>query len=282
MSAPIGGVGIGLRGPHVADLLASDRGGSHRVVDFLEIIPENYVFRGGRDRRTLMACRERWPMLVHGVSLSLGGPDPFDDTYLASLKALLDVLRAPFYTDHLCFSSVGGFQSHELLPLPECEEAVQHVARRIRELADRLERPVAVENISQYAVMPGAHMGRAAFVAAVCEEADCGLLLDVNNLYVNARNFGCEPLAELSALPLHRVVQLHVAGHEVRHGRYIDHHGAPVCPEVLALTAEVLRRTGPSVPVLLERDLNLPPLDEVLDEADALRELLSLSVRGAA
>ncbi|MEZ4235365.1 MAG: DUF692 domain-containing protein [Myxococcota bacterium] len=259
------GVGIGLRNPHLTDLLATERS-----LDFLEIIPENYVGRGGPDLRTLDACRERWPLLVHGVAMSIGGPDPFDDAYVEGLRALLRRIDAPFYTDHLCYSSYGGFQSHQLLPLPQSDQAVLHAARRIRELRDRLDLPVAVENVTTYANMPGSTMTAAAFVAAVAEEADCGLLLDVNNLYVNAKNLGTDLRTDLDVLPLHRVVQLHVAGHDVRQGRWIDSHGAPVADEVAALVVEVIARVG-DVPVLLERDLNLPPLAEVLDEADTLR-----------
>ncbi len=266
LSSPVTGVGIGLRPPHVTDLLASDR-----HVDFLEIIPENYVGRGGDAARHLAACRERWPILVHGVSVSVGGPDPLDRAYLDGLADVLRIVDAPFYTDHLCYTSVGGFESHQLLPLPFHLEAVHHAATRIRALRDVLKMPIAVENISYYAVMPGSDMAAVDFVAAVVDEADCGLLLDVNNLYVNAMNHGLDPMACLDRLPLERVVQLHIAGHELQHGRYIDHHGAPVDDAVVALYADVLRRLGP-VPTLLERDTNIPPLDEVLDEADRLRE----------
>lgn len=273
----ITGIGIGLRGPHVPDLLATER-----RVDFLEIIPENYLGRGGHDARTLERCAERWPLLVHGVSLSLGGPDPFDPDYLEALRILLRRHDVPFYSDHLCFSTLHGFQTHELVPLPHHDEAVAHVAARIRVLRQRLEVPIAVENISAYATMPGSDRSANAFVRDVCSAADCGLLLDVNNLYVNARNFGQDPLTELDTLPLDRVVQLHVAGHEIRHGRFIDNHGAPISDPVLALTAEVVRRVGREVPVLLERDLNLPPLVELLDEADRLRITVHGSAREAA
>jgi hypothetical protein len=263
------GLGIGVRPPFVPGLLTTDRS-----LDFLELVPENVVGRGGRALRDLVALRERWPMLAHGVGLSLGGPDPLDRTYIAALRTLLDTLGIPLYTDHLCYSRLGGLQTHGLLPLPETEEAVHHCAARIRTARDLLDRPVAVENIAQYAIMPGATLSPEAFVTAVCEEADCGLLLDVNNVVVNATNRGTDARADLFALPLHRVVQIHVAGHEVHHGRCLDSHGAPVSARVLELTAELLEHVGRQVPVLLERDLNLPPLDEVLDEADVLRDRL--------
>lgn len=264
---PVGpsGVGIGLRRPHAAELVATER-----RVDWLELTPENYLGRGGGMERHLARCLDRWPVLVHGVTASVGGPDPFDDHWLGALRRLLERVRAPFYSDHLCWTAVGGQQTHQLLPLPFHRAARDHAVARIRALRDRLGVPVAVENISFYAVMPGSETDFATFEADVLEAADCGLLLDVNNLYVNARNHGVDPVALLDRYPLHRVWQIHLAGHEHVHGRWIDHHGAPVSDEVLALYAEVLRRVGPT-PTLLERDLNLPPLDEVLDEADAIR-----------
>ncbi len=266
------GVGIGLRLPHVHALLKTER-----ELDFLEIIPENYVGRGGFDAYHLAACRERWPILVHGVSVSIGGPDHLDEVYLAGLKQLLVDLRAPFYTDHLCYTTLGGFQSHQLLPLPFSEEAVLHTAARIRRLRDLLDLPIAVENISYYAHMPGTQMLHTDFVRAVCEEADCGLLLDVNNLFVNAGNHDLDPFEQLDRLPLSRVFQIHIAGHTERGGRLIDDHGAPTCPEVLALYREVTKRLG-NVPTLLERDTRIPPLEEVLDEADQIRALQAAEV----
>lgn len=263
------GIGIGLRPPFVKGLLTTDR-----AIDFLEFVPENYVGRGGAARRHLFQLAERWPLLAHGVGLSLGGPDPLDRAYLAALKTLLDDLDIPFYTDHLCFTAIGGLQTHGLLPLPETEEAVQHCAARIRMARDLLDRPIAVENIAQYAVMPGSRMEREAFVTAVCEEADCGLLLDVNNVVVNAVNRNRDARRDLFALPLERTVQLHVAGHETHHGRCLDSHGAPVSEWVQVLASEALATIGRPVPVLLERDLHLPPLDDVLDEAHALRRRL--------
>lgn len=259
------GVGIGLRPPHVQELMRTER-----ALDFLEICPENYVGRGGFDAYHLAACRERWPILVHGVSVSLGGPDPLDTEYLGQLKQLLRDLRVPFYTDHLCYTTVGGFQSHQLLPLPFSAEAVAHTAARIRKIRGILDLPVAVENISYYAHMPGTQMLHTDFVRAVCEEADCGLLLDVNNLFVNATNHKLQPLEQLDRLPLERVVQIHIAGHTRQGGRLIDDHGAPTCPEVIELYREVTRRLG-NVPTLLERDTRIPPLGEVLDEADMIR-----------
>ncbi len=261
------GVGIGLRREHFAAIERTDR-----TVDWLEIIPENYVGHGGAPRRHLARCSERWPVIAHGVSMSLGGPDPLPGDYVDGLRRLLDELQAPFYTDHLCYATIGGVNFYDLLPLPFTEEAVRHTAARIRELQDRLERPVAVENISYYAVMPGPSMSEGQFVTAVVEEADCGLLLDVNNVYVNARNHGEDPLANLEALPLHRTRQIHIAGHVEEGGRLIDTHGRALVDPVWELYAQALSRVGP-VPTLLEWDTDIPELDVVLDEADRARAI---------
>lgn len=261
------GVGIGLRPPHYETIVETPR-----RLDWLEIVPENFVDNAGYAKRTLRACAERWQVIAHGVSMNLGGRDPFDDAYVAGLKALLDELDAPYYTDHLCYASIGGVAYHDLLPLPFTEEAVKHTAGRIRELADRLERPVGVENISFYAFMPGGDMTHGEFVTAVTEEADCGILLDVNNVFVNATNHGGDPSEWLRALPLHRTMQMHIAGHVEDEGRLLDNHGRPIVSGVFDLFREALELVG-SVPVLLEWDTDIPDLDRVLDEADAVREI---------
>ena len=270
------GVGIGLRREHFAAIEQCDR-----ELDWLEIIPENYVGHGGVVRRNLARCRERWPVVAHGVSLSLGGPDPLDAVYVAELKQLLDEIEAPFYTDHLCYATIGGNNFYDLLPLPFTEEAVRHTAARIRELADRLERPVAVENISYYAKMPGGTMAEGEFVSAVVREADCGLLLDVNNVFVNARNHDEDPRAALEGLPYERTMQIHIAGHIEQGGRLLDTHGRPLVTEVWELFAHALTLTGP-VPTLLEWDTDIPELTRVLDEADRARAIWREHAQGSA
>lgn len=263
--APVRGVGIGLRKAY-ADALPS----IERRIDFVEIVPENVLGRGGRARARLDAAAARWPVLAHGVSASIGGPDPFDAEHVRQLKEVLDRYEVAVYSDHLCWVGAGGWSSHDLLPLPFTEEAVRHAAGRVRELADRLERPVALENISFYAIMPGSRLDEPDFVRAVCEEAGCGLMLDVNNVVVNARNHGRDAAADLLRLPLDRVVQIHVAGHELQGHRVIDTHGAPVDAETHGLLALAAQHVG-DVPVLLEWDTSIPSLDRVLDEADAVR-----------
>ena len=273
------GAGIGLRRRHFAEL---ERRGFDlgRALDFFELIPENYlagepgaVARGGRYLDVLDACAERWPILVHGVSVSIGGPDPLDHGYLAKLRALLDRIGAPFYTDHLCFATIAGRPTFDLLPLPFTEAAVRHTAARLRELADALDRPVAVENISYYAQMPGAELDEPEFVRAVVEEADCMLLLDVNNVFVNARNHDLDPREQLWRLPVERACQIHLAGHLREGPRLLDNHGSAVCSEVWDLYREVIAARGP-IPTLIEWDTHIPELDEVLDQADLARAIL--------
>lgn len=261
------GVGIGLRRAHYDTILATGR-----RLDWLEIAPENYVGKGGRTDRVLGECLERWPMMAHGVSLSLGGPDPLDPELLAGIKVLADRLDLPYFTEHACLARAGGAQFHDLIPVPWNEEAVRHMAARIRQAADALERPVVIENVSTYCVMPGSTMTECEFVRAVCEEADCGLLLDVNNVYVNARNHGRDALAMLDELPLERTRYIHLAGFLDEGWVVIDTHGAPVAEAVWSLYRETLRRVGP-VPTLIEWDLQIPPLDVVLDQADRAREI---------
>jgi uncharacterized protein (UPF0276 family) len=262
------GVGIGLRREFYARLPETSR-----ALDWVEIIPENFLTLGGRPQRALDACRERWPVLPHGVALNVGGPEPLDEAYLSGLQALVERLDAPFFSDHLCYARLGGAYLYDLLPLPFSPEAVEHVVPRVREVQARVGRPFLLENPSYYARMPGGTLAEADFLRHVVEEADCGLLLDVNNVYVNACNHGYEPRAFVDALPLERVGQIHLAGHERQPDVLIDTHGAPVCDEVWSLYRYVLERTGP-VPTLIEWDQDIPSLEAVLDEADRARELL--------
>lgn len=266
------GVGLGLRGTFLAEV---DRGAADGRVPFWEISPDNYVARGGARTARLARIAERFPILSHGLSLSLGGLDPLDAEFLAGLRRFLDRelpgSHAPWHSDHLCFSGHDGKMLHDLLPLPWTTASARRVAARVREVSERLERPMLVENISYYLPLGCAPLDEAAFVGEVLGRADCGLLLDVNNVFVNASNHGFDPLVWLAQVPLDRVVQLHIAGHEFwddeRRDLIIDTHGAPVRSEVDALLTWVVERTGP-LPVLLERDENIPPLAELLAERD--------------
>jgi uncharacterized protein (UPF0276 family) len=262
------GAGIGLRREFYEELPRTAR-----ALDWVEVIPENFLLAGGRSRRALDACAERWTVVPHGVGLNVGGPDPLDEDYVTRLKALVERVDAPFFSDHLCYSRLGGTHLHDLLPLPFNEDAVDHVVPRVREVMARVGRPLLLENPSYYARMPGGTLAEADFLRHVAEEADCGLLLDVNNVWVNAQNHGYDARAFVDALPLGRVVQIHLAGHERRPDVIIDTHGGPVCDDVWALYRYVLERTGP-VSTLIEWDQSIPSLDAVLGEADAARGAL--------
>ncbi len=270
------GVGLGLRYSFLDELAELVASGESVALEFLEVCPENYMRRGGAVPRSLFALAERFPVLTHGLTMSFGNDGPLGGglAYVDELKAFLSRLAPPFHSDHLCFSATQGRFTHDLLPLPFIEESVHQVAASVREARERLGRPIAVENISYYFAPGRSDLSEAEFLSALLSEADCGLLLDVNNVFVNARNFGTDPFAFIDALPIERVVQLHVAGHDFSHtaGCIIDTHGAAVSDEVLRLLEHTLRRTGP-VPVLLERDSRIPPLAELLREVAVLREV---------
>lgn len=270
----IHGVGLGLRRENVDELLDLLDEDDPRLasIAFFEISPENLMRRGGSLPAAADRVRERFPFVSHGLMMSPAGVDPFDDAYFAELRRYLRRIGAPFHSDHLSFSGTSGRVLHDLLPVPVSPAAARHVAARAREARDRLEMPFALENITHYLV-PGGATGtsEADFIADVLEQGDAGLLLDVNNVYVNANNYGFDPLAFLERLPLGRVVEIHVAGHEhwPEDGLIIDTHGAPVIDPVLDLLAWAVARTGP-VPVLLERDHAVPGMTELFAELDAV------------
>lgn len=261
------GVGLGLRWEFLDEVLK----GPEVDVPFFEVSPENYMRRGGYYPAALEKIRERYPILSHGLSLSLGSERHPEPAFLAELRAELRRLRAPFHSDHLSFSFAGERMLHELLPLKFSQRVVTLVADRLRAAEDALEVPLVLENPTYYCHPGKREMLESEFLASVLEKSGAGLLLDVNNVYVNARNHGFDPLEFLAALPLDRVVQVHVAGHSSSPwGLLIDTHGAPVAPKVEELLAWVVERTGP-VPVLLERDHHVPPLAELLSEVARLR-----------
>jgi uncharacterized protein (UPF0276 family) len=275
MQKGVHGIGLGLRHEIAGDTL--DRGPSE--IRWLEIHPENYVARGGRFEAMLERAADRGPLVAHGLSLAFGTLEPFDRAYTAQLRALLDRVGAPWYSDHLCFAGVGDTFLHDLLPLPFERESIEVAAARIRELRDAIERPVAIENVSYYADPAPRGMEEPEFVLEVLEAADAKLLLDVNNVYVNAKNHGFDPRAYIDRMPRERVVQIHVAGHFTRpDGIIIDTHGEAVCDGVYDLLAYTLERLGPT-PVLLERDQNFPAtVDEVFEEVRRLDALYTRSI----
>ena len=265
---PVSGAGLGLRRSMLDELMAREPAG----IDFMEVAPENWIGVGGALGRKLAWFTGRYPFVTHGLSLSLGGPAPLDEHFLVRVKRFLDRHDIRFYTEHLSFTGDDG-HLYDLMPIPFTGDAVRHVAARIRRAAEILERPIAVENVSYYAPAPGRELDEVEFVRAVVEEADCGLLLDVNNVYVNGINHGYDPLAFIDAMPARRVVYLHVAGHYVEaEDLRVDTHGADVCDPVWALLDATYARLGP-VPTLLERDFNIPSWPELARELDTIRAL---------
>lgn len=269
------GIGLGLRRQHYAHILEQ-----RPRIDWLEILSENYMVPGGRPLHMLDRIRADYPVVMHGVSLSIGSGDALDLDYLAALKRLAERVEPGWVSDHLCWTGVGGHNAHDLLPLPYTEEALAHVAERIARVQDFLGRAIAIENVSSYMAFRHSTMNEWEFLAAVAERADCGILLDVNNVFVSAFNHDFDALAYLDAIPAQRVWQFHLAGHSDRGDFLLDTHDHPVRPEVWALYAEACRRFG-RVSTLLERDDNIPELPELLLEVEHAREIQD-SVHAAA
>lgn len=255
------GTGIGLRTPHYTHILEQSP-----AIDWFEILSENYILTKGRPLSILDRIAERYPVAMHGVSLSIGSTDPLDMEYLRELKALRDRTRARWVSDHLCWTGVAGTNTHDLLPMPWTDESLRHVAARVRMVQDFIEAPLVLENPSTYVEFTTSTMTEWEFLARLAEEADCGILLDVNNVYVSAYNHGFEPRAYLDAIPYDRVVQIHVAGH-THHGTHIiDSHIGPVIEPVWELLAVAHQRSG-GASILLEWDAEIPSFEEVYDEA---------------
>lgn len=265
---PLFGAGLGLK----RELMSQLRAEPPAVIDFFEVAPENWIGIGGARAKQFAWFAERYPIVAHGLSLSLGGPDPLDEGLLRHIRNFLDHFRIPLYTEHLAYCSAGG-HLYDLLPIPATEEAVRHVAARIRRTQDILERRIAVENASCYVAAPVSDMSEIDFIRAVLEEADCDLHLDVNNLYVNSVNFGFDPFDFLKQLPGERIVYIHTAGHlRLAPDLIVDTHGAAVIDPVWALLDETYRRFGVA-PTLLERDINIPPLGELVPEIERIAAL---------
>ncbi len=269
MERPYLGFGLGLRKEHYQEVLDQ-----LPPVGWFEIISENYMVEGGRPLHWLERIREHYPLVMHGVSLSIGSSDPLDFDYLRGLKALIERVEPRWVSDHLCWTSLGGHNFHDLLPLPYSDEAVAHVASRVRQVQDFLGRRILLENLSSYVTFHDSAMSEWEFLTAVCEEADCLVLLDVNNIFVSAVNHGFDPHDYVEGVPVERVWQFHLAGHTTNaSGKIlIDTHDQPVRDEVWALYREAARRFGP-VSTMIERDDNIPPLAELLEELDQARRL---------
>lgn len=261
------GVGVGLRISHYEAIFAS-----FPAVDWFEIISENFMVRGGKPLQNLNRILSRYPVVQHGVALSIGSTSPLDWDYLRELKKLLKHVKSPWISDHLCFTNANGFHSHDLLPLPYTEEALHHVASRARTVQDFLEVPLALENASSYLTYTSSQMTEWDFLSAIVEEANCAILLDVNNIYVSSYNHNFDPHEYVAAVPADRVVQIHLAGH-THFGTYIlDTHSDHVIDPVWDLYRHAIRRIG-SVSTLVEWDDDIPPLETVLAEAERARKI---------
>lgn len=264
------GFGLGLRPPHYQDFLEREV-----PVDFVEVISENFTVAGGRPCYVLDAIRERYPVALHGVSMSIGSADGLNHDYLLRLKGLADRVRPLWVSDHVCWTGVDGFSSHDLLPLPYTEEAMTLVCANIRHAQDVLERPLVLENPSSYLSFADDEMTEWEFLAEMCRRSGCFLLLDVNNVYVSATNHGFDPIAYIEGIPRDRVRQMHLAGHSRNdHGLLIDTHDHPVPDKVWSLYNVACRRFG-HVATLIERDDDIPPLDDLLAELNVARERAS-------
>lgn len=270
------GIGIGFRMDLAEELFER----APDAVQWLELHPENYIRRGGRYRSRLAKARERWPLVTHGLTMSFGCPRPHEREYMDELRDFVREVGTPWHSDHACFGGAHGAFVHDLLPVPFTDEAVSTMVARVREAQDQLDVDVAVENVSYYAAQAEDPLLEIDFLVEVLERADARLMLDVNNVYVNSKNFGFDPKRWIDKVPTERVVQMHVAGHFVRQdGLRIDTHGEAICDDVYELLDYTLRRVGP-VPVLLERDNNIPPLDVVLAEVEQLRAIYDAATRG--
>lgn len=274
--APFAGFGLGLRRPHYAEFLERDV-----PVDFVEIISENFMVDGGRPLATLDAIRERYPVAMHGVSMSIGSAAGLNRDYLKRLKALADRVRPLWVSDHLCWTGVGGHNSHDLLPLPYSEEALDTACANIAVAQDALGRPMLFENPSSYVQFPDVGLTEWEFLAEMCRRTGCYLLLDVNNVFVSSRNHGFDASAYLAAIPADRVRQMHLAGHSQGETMLIDTHDHPVALDVWSLYEAASQRFGP-VATMIERDDDIPPLDDLLQELDIARHRASVALSRAA
>ena len=276
-SESLSGFGLGLRTQHYEAIL-NDFSGKAPGVDWFEIISENYMDVGGAPRRNLMRIRERYPMVMHGVSLSIGGTDPLDMEYLASLKRLIDMVEPELVSDHLCWTGVHGINLHDLLPLPFTCETIDHVASRIMQVQDYLGRQILIENASTYTAFTADEMTEWEFLSEIVEKADCHILFDVNNIYVSGFNHGFDPLDYLEHVPSSRIKQIHLAGHTHNGDHIIDTHDHPVPDPVWELYGKTIRQIG-SVPTMIERDDNIPPFEELVAELQQARALSKAALK---
>ena len=264
---PFLGFGLGLRPDYYEEILAQKLD-----LDWFEILTENYLVPGGKPLYYLDKIRENFPIVMHGVSLSLGSTDPLDNEYLKQLKELTTRVEPAWISDHLCWTGVQGLNAHDLLPIPYTREAISHIVSRIQQIQDFLGRPILIENVSSYLTYKQSEMTEWDFILEIVNQAGCYILLDVNNIYVSSVNHQFNPLDYIEAMPTDRVAQIHLAGHS-NHGEYIiDTHDAPVIQPVWDLYAAAITRLG-KVSTMIERDDNMPPLKELLAEINHAKKI---------
>jgi uncharacterized protein (UPF0276 family) len=273
LTVPPLGFGLGLRTAHYEEIL---NGEPH--VDWFELLSENYMVDGGKPLHYLDRICERYPVVLHGVALSIGSTDPLDRNYLGRLKALADRVQPHWISDHLCWTGVSGRNTHDLLPIPYTEEALAHVAARVREVQDFLGRRILLENVSSYVSFKDSELTEWEFIAEITRRADCLMLLDINNIFVSAFNHGFDAYEYLAGIPAERVQQIHLAGHSNCGEYIIDTHDADVIDPVWELYAEAIARLGP-ISTMIERDDNIPPLAELIAELDQARRVAEAALR---
>lgn len=264
---PYLGYGLGLRTDHYESVLQT-----RPSVDWFEILSENYLVDGGKPLHYLTRIREHYPMVMHGVSMSIGSVEPLNRDYLKQLKALIQRVEPVWISDHLCWTGLDGLNLHDLMPLPYTEEAIQHVVERVAQVQDFLGRQILLENVSSYVSYRDSQISEWEFLREIAERADCLILLDINNIYVSAFNHNFDPDTYLQHIPIERVYQFHLAGHTHQDNLIIDTHDHPIADPVFDLYARAVQRFG-RVSTMIERDDNIPPLSELLDELDLVRTI---------
>jgi uncharacterized protein len=279
MNTALHGFGLGLRTEHYRDFCSDDRALARRI-DWLEVISENYMVPGGKPLHHLDRIRRDVPMVMHGVSMSIGSTDPLNAGYLRDLKALAQRIEPAWVSDHLCWTGVDHHNLHDLMPMPYTEAALRHLVPRVRQVQDVLGRRLVLENVSSYVSFAADEMSEWEFIGELLQRADCELLLDVNNVHVSSVNHGFDARRFIDAMPRERVRQIHLAGHE-DHGNFlIDTHDHPVCAAVWELYGYTVRRLG-HVPAMIERDDHIPPLAELVAELDQARAVEAAALRVA-
>lgn len=267
MDFPFLGFGLGLRTKHYSSILKN-----WPQVDWFEVLSENYMIDGGRPLFVLDQVRERYPIVLHGVSLSIGSTDPLNKTYLLALKKLIQRAKPVWVSDHLCWTGVSGHNLHDLFPLPHTEEAIHHVARRMKQVQDFLGRQLLLENVSSYVSYVDSTMTEWDFLKAIASEANCKILLDINNIYVNAVNHNFNAMDYINAIPIDRVVQFHLAGHTTKKTHLLDTHDHPIKKDVWDLYREALLRFG-NISTMIERDDRIPAFPVLLKELDHAKQI---------